>query len=273
MNKRSSASLPVKVILLVLVIVLSLLVLRPVLTDVHTYRPLISSIDERKTTVMDLVAASTAASAVITMIPDDVGTPIAEQLAELSKYFIVVLGALYLEKYLLPLIGFAVTSILLPIACVLLLVSLCRKHSAQVRKLGILLIAVSFVLVLVIPTSVLVSTSIEDTFHESIDDSLSAALQAEHALQSAEEEDKTIWETISEAAQSLIQGVSGAVEWAKTVLNRFVEAITIVLITHCVIPVLVLCFFVWLLKQVTRTFLPRPRAMLMAPNAEAARDA
>ena len=37
----------------------------------------IQSLDDKKTTVMELAAASTAASAAITLIPGDVGTPIA----------------------------------------------------------------------------------------------------------------------------------------------------------------------------------------------------
>ena len=37
----------------------------------------IQSLDDKKTTVMELAAASTAASAAITLIPGDVGNPIA----------------------------------------------------------------------------------------------------------------------------------------------------------------------------------------------------
>lgn len=60
----------------------------------------IESLDEKRNTVMELTAASTAASAAITLIPGDTATPIAEKLADLSTYFLVVLCAIYLEKYL-----------------------------------------------------------------------------------------------------------------------------------------------------------------------------
>ena len=67
----------------------------------------IQSLDDKKTTVMELAAASTAASAAITLIPGDVGTPIANKLADLSSYFLIVFSAIYLEKYLVTITGYA----------------------------------------------------------------------------------------------------------------------------------------------------------------------
>lgn len=50
---------------------------------------------------------ATATSALITLIPGDVGTPIAEKVADLSGYLLIVLCAVYLEKYLVTLTGYA----------------------------------------------------------------------------------------------------------------------------------------------------------------------
>ena len=60
----------------------------------------IQSLDDKKTTALELTAAATAASAAITLIPGDAGTPIADKLADLSSYFLIVVCAIYLEKYL-----------------------------------------------------------------------------------------------------------------------------------------------------------------------------
>ena len=48
----------------------------------------IQSLDDKKTTALELTAAATAASAAITLIPGDAGTPIADKLADLSSYFL-----------------------------------------------------------------------------------------------------------------------------------------------------------------------------------------
>ena len=53
-----------------------------------------------------------------------------------------------------------------------------------------------------------------------------------------------------------MQEVGGSVEakWGEknleNTLNRFIEAIAVMLVTSCVIPILVLLFFVWLVKLV-----------------------
>lgn len=44
--------------------------------------------------------------------------------------------------------------------------------------------------------------------------------------------------------------VTGAKVNLENTLNRFIEAIAVMLVTSCVIPILVLLFFVWLVKLV-----------------------
>lgn len=78
----------------------------------------IQSLDDKKTTALELTAAATAASAAITLIPGDAGTPIADKLADLSSYFLIVVCAIYLEKYLVTITGLAAFKLLIPIGCI-----------------------------------------------------------------------------------------------------------------------------------------------------------
>lgn len=77
----------------------------------------IASLDEKKQTVMELTAASTVTSALITLLPGDTATPIAEKMADVSGYLLVVLCAIYLEKYLVTITGYVAFTYLIPIAC------------------------------------------------------------------------------------------------------------------------------------------------------------
>ncbi len=61
-------------------------------------RPYLAALEEKQTTVLELSAASAAASAAITLIPGDVATPIADKLADLSSHFLLVLCAVFLEN-------------------------------------------------------------------------------------------------------------------------------------------------------------------------------
>ncbi|MFR5733484.1 MAG: hypothetical protein ACLUD2_17685 [Clostridium sp.] len=55
------------------------------------HKATIAALDEKKGTVLELTVAATATSALITLIPGDVGTPIAEKVADLSGYLLIVL--------------------------------------------------------------------------------------------------------------------------------------------------------------------------------------
>ena len=50
--------------------------------------------------ILGLLAASATTSTAITVLPGDAASPIAEKLMDLSTYFMIVLAAIYLEKYL-----------------------------------------------------------------------------------------------------------------------------------------------------------------------------
>ena len=52
----------------------------------------------------------------------------------------------------------------------------------------------------------------------------------------------------------LITGGTGS--FGHAVLNRFLEALAVMLVTTCLIPILVLLFFVWLVKLILGVELP-----------------
>ena len=229
----------------------------------------IQSLDDKKTTVMELAAASTAASAAITLIPGDVGTPIANKLADLSSYFLIVLCAIYLEKYLVTITGYAAFKILVPIACVFFSgYLLWRKEILRVVAQKFLLFGLA--VYLVIPASVKVADMIETTYASSIESTIETAKQTTDEIESETGESGQVDDKSSnEISQSdsdsdskenaggffsglfnkVQEGVSTATANVENVLNNFIEALAILLVTSCLIPILVLIFFVWLVKM------------------------
>ena len=229
----------------------------------------IQSLDDKKTTVMELAAASTAASAAITLIPGDVGTPIANKLADLSSYFLIVLCAIYLEKYLVTITGYAAFKILVPIACVFFSgYLLWRKEILRVVAQKFLLFGLA--VNLVSPASVKVADMIETTYASSIESTIETAKQTTDEIESETGESGQVDDKSSnEKSQSdsdsdskenaggffsglfnkVQEGVSTATANVENVLNNFIEALAILLVTSCLIPILVLIFFVWLVKM------------------------
>lgn len=237
MNQNSKKIL--SIVLPIIIALFSIFVLAKPASTPSTYKKTIASLDEKKTTVMELTAASTAVSAAITLIPGDTGTPIAEKLVDLSTYFLVVLCAIYLEKYMLTLAGYGVFKVLIPAICILFIVNVFRKSETcerLMKKIGIF----SLALVLVVPVSVKVSDFIQKTYEESINETISSAKEISDELE--DEEDKSLWDRITDGATSAVKKVEQS-------LNQFVEALAVLIVTSCIIPILVLVFFVWLMKM------------------------
>lgn len=250
LRERTRAGTVLRVLFWLALGAASLLLFRRLLCSVDTYQGIIAALDAKRATVFGLITASTAVSAAITVLPGDVGTPIAQQIIELSEYFIVVLGALYLEKYLLTILGFVCSVILVPGACLLSIVHELRPGSGWTKRLALTLLIVGIAGVLVVPASVAVSNAIDRTFHESIQGSIDAVIEDSAVLGGEEEQqDEGLWGAIAGAAQSVVSGASGALERAKQAVNHVIESVTVLLVTDCVIPVAVLLFFVWLSRQ------------------------
>ena len=250
---------------------ISFFVLGSHFSNPEAYTHTIESLDRKKDTVMSLVGASTGSSAAITLLPGDVGTPIAEKLMDLGSDFMVVLAAIFLEKDLLTILGFVSFRILIPVSCVSYAASVFVRHDRPffffLRQLAIKVGAFGIAAVLVVPASVGVSRMIEDTYQSSIDQTIEAAEQAsddaEALAQSeaeaagqgtaTEQQQTGLIETIQQlpqAIQQIPQTVVGVSQEAQRSVNNFIEALAVMVVTSCVIPILVLMFFVWLMRAI-----------------------
>ncbi len=249
----------VKVIISVVIAFVSIFVLARFATSVETHKETIQSLDEKKTAVLELTAASSAVSAAITLLPGDMATPIADKLADLSTGFLIVLCALFLEKYLVTITGYATFIFLIPGACALFAMSAFRKGHA-LEKLALRIAVFGIAIVLVIPVSVKVSDLIEKTYETSTDELVESAKQTAEEIEDGTEdgteetdegdEKKGFFSgLISEAKDGLLSATTGMVEKAERTLNNFIEALAVLLVTACVIPIVVMMLFIWLVKM------------------------
>ena len=218
-------------------------------TSPERYTDYVASIDEKTETVLKLMAASTVTSAGITAIPGDTATPIAEKLADFSEYFLLILCVLYAEKYLLTIIPYGVFKGLIPLTCALFIAG--RIWNPRLLdKQGFKLLLIGIALLLVIPLSVRTSDMIYNTYKESIDSTLASAeaLTDETTELSEAQQDPNV---LNRLLNRLSETTGGIVEKASSILNRFVETLAVMIVTSCLIPILVLLFFFWVIKQLT----------------------
>lgn len=276
---------------LLLVAILSITVVGKYVSAPENHQKTIASLDEKKQTVMELTAASTVTSALITLLPGDTATPIAEKMADVSGYLLVVLCAIYLEKYLVTITGYVAFTYLIPIACGLWIFNLIFAN-ATLRKLATKLVVFGLAISLVVPASVKISDLIGDTYQAQIEATIEDAKNTQSILEnsgvvddtnevgttgtgttgattgSAQEKNNSesgsasnIFDWAKDAISSAKDSVANVVEnvtvsteelvqKVENSLNHFIEAVAVMIITSCVIPMLVLLLFFWMVKIV-----------------------
>lgn len=252
----------------------------------ENHKTTIASLDDKKETVLELTAATTATSALITLLPGDTATPIAEKMADLSTYLLVVLCAVFLEKYLVTITGYAAFRYLIPAACVLFLINL-AVNNETIRKLASKLLIFGLAIFVLVPASVKMSDLIENTYRAQIESAMEEAKETQDTVGDVSDRESTTEtasdtqsdrkeqsanndttsdsgvfgfldkakDAISNAKDSVNDAVSNVavsseelVKKVENTLNRFIEAVAVMIITSCVIPILVMVFFFWLIK-------------------------
>lgn len=234
----------------------------------------ITYLDEKKTTALELCAGATALSAAITLIPGDTGTPIAEKLTDLSGYFLIVVSAIYLEKYLLTILGALTFRWLIPAAMIAIALYFGIRRDFF-WKLGVKILIFGLAVYAVIPVSVHVSQLIYNTYQESIDTTLAETenliSQTEENAQSSTESDQNSGDEgffaglVDKAKDTIEQAkdtASIATEQFKYMLNKFIDGLAVLIVTTCLIPILVMVFFMWIVKMILGTAITQPAAMV-----------
>lgn len=242
----------------------------------EAYKGTIASLDEKRNVVTGLMTLSIATSTAITAIPDDIGTPIAERLVNLSEDFLIILTAIYLEKFLLTTFGFAAFRILIPIGCLLGIAAILMVGRAGTRsvvgRIAAKVVLFAVVIAVVVPVSIFISDKMEETHSVSLASMLeevegsaaetedAAATSTEDATANGQEEgaqkEGNVLQRLFSGASNFIDSTASAVatsldktkDKALHLLSTLTDSLALLIITSCIIPILVLLIFLWLVK-------------------------
>lgn len=255
--KKQKLTAIIMISILVIISVVSIMWAAPKYSDPEERIDSIEYLDSKRNTVLTLAGAATASSTALTLLKDDWATPVANELAELSIYFMIILAAIVLEKYLITLSGLIFFQYIVPIVCVLLICNIIWKNMEWTRVMAFKFLAFGLALFLLVPSCVQVCQVIENTYDTSIQAAIESAQNATEFTKPENEEEKNIFE---KALSSVTDTLTAAAESVKNILNNFIEAIAIMLITSCVIPILIIVIFVWIINSLTglNITLPQP---------------
>lgn len=243
-------------------------------TSVDTYRGVLGTLNEMQRKALALTGTSTALATGAAAIPGDATTPIANKLADVAGYMVIVYVAIIVEKYLLTLTGFVTFKILLPIGFAVAAVAgfLKTEWKSFAYRMAIKCIVLGILLWCLVPTSAWVTNWINDTYDNSQSIDTSILEEEENAEEEEETQDKEDREfSVSQALSDFANQVTDAVKETGKVasekmdefenaLNQMIESVAVMIVTTCVIPILVLMSFVWILKMVTGLNISVPTA-------------
>lgn len=263
--ERFNSKTLILVVALILVAILSIFVIAPFASSAKTHANSIKTLDEKKITVMQITAATAGSATALAAIPGDATTPVANQILKLSSYLLIVIGAIFLEKILITLTGFVAFKFLIPIACLLYAIYLFAEKDFF-KNLAIKLAVFGIVISLVVPVSISASNLIEKAYKNSINQTVEEAKNAQNEVNQAEgeeTEENNGWDkftsNVKESISNIGDTASKAIKKGEELLNKFIDAIAILLITSCVIPIVVLFAFVWLVKIIFNVNMPLPK--------------
>lgn len=203
----------------------------------------IEQLDKKIDNAMLLTASAATVSTVISLLPDDAGTPIASEVAEIAKAFVVVLAALYLEKYLITLMGFLAFGIVIPLACLIWIIGYWRdKETTRVFSARMLVCAL--ILYFAIPLSVKVSDVIYDTYEAS----LTQTIEASESIGYKQESDDAGF--MEKVTNWIVNAADNALSYVQDIFKHIIEAFAVMLVTSCVIPILIIVVTFWLMKVI-----------------------
>ena len=246
----------------------------PTAQNPESYEKTIETLDNLENKALVMTASSTALATAAVLVPGDVTTPIANKLADVAGYMVIVYVAIIMEKYLLAMSGLAAFKILIPIALAAIGISIFvngEKGKVTLHRLACKLALLGILLWALVPTSALVTNIINDTYdmsygvetelEEGVLESIDEIEAEEKAAEKSGEGEKgkfsikNLWSNIVDKTSNVTETVKGkvsdgVVEFQNS-MNKMIEGVAVMIVTTCVIPLCVLILFLWIVKNVT----------------------
>lgn len=264
LNKTSKVVL---VIMLMIVGMFSFVVMGNVLSEPETYKETIEVLDEKSNNVMALATSSAAMSTGLTMLPNDIGSALADEMANLTSTMMTILCAIFLEKYLLALAGAVTFKILIPLVCLLFVVYIFSKKEV-LKVVAVKILVLGLALVLLVPASTTATKFIDKTYDISIDENIN---QIDSVAGDINKEAKKDESKVKNWVNKATKGGKDLLESVKTVLKNLIEIAAVMIVTSCIIPIVTFAALLWLLNIILGIPIPRNKIMSFAKSGHKVR--
>lgn len=279
-NNNRSFIVFIKIVIALFIAILSFTCLSKFASSPEFHKKSIQVLDQKKITIMELTAGAATVAITASLLLGERTEPLSDKLMDLTSYFLIILCAVILEKYLLTMIGFLSFKIILPLAAILYIICTLIKNK-EIKKISYKLAIFSVVIFLVIPISVFISNLIEKTYADEIRIVLDSTKKITNDIKILNEESllndeetkniddeninndtdiigkalgiiskarDTIGATTSKIGNFILKSGSKLFNDLTRILGNLIEAIAIMLVTTCILPIFILLIFSRILK-------------------------
>lgn len=189
----------------------------------ETYKKTLAVLDEEKEAAFGMTAAAEGLSIAISFLPGDSGSPISNELTNITMLFAVSLCAIYLEKYMLTVAGFLTFGIFVPVSMILL-VGYLNKKTLWMKKLAVRFLLFGLAIFAIVPLSVKVSSIIKNTYEISWDNTLAMVEDSTADINKAAEAETDSEETSEDAVDNTVETEESTE--AQTEKEGFIDSVT-----------------------------------------------
>ena len=219
----------------------------------------LASIQHNMDTVTKFAGATLSSSLAVSMLPGDLGTPLANELAGMDKYFVFIMIVLFVER-LLVLKGIEIAfTWVISVACAVYVAGFLTRKDL-IRNFGYKLAILALAIILVVPCSTHIADSVAKDYMAYVDETITmteeGAAKVNNEVEENGNEDSGIWDKITGLVDSAKSGVEGMVDYFKDMIKKCINAIAILIITSFIIPILTFIFFKWLLQELFSVNVP-----------------
>ncbi|WP_155242828.1 hypothetical protein [Butyrivibrio fibrisolvens] len=200
---------------------------------------------------MAVTGATLGVSVAITFLPDDYASPLADTLADMSTYFVILLGMILFEKLLIMVGVPFIFRFIIPAGIILLIVYYI-SHKKIIRTIAYKILAFAIVIILAVPLGTSVSKWLCSSSLDYVNETVTQAQDGSDKIEEISESsssDKSFYETVSSVFDSAIEGVTDLFNYYKGIIQKFINTIAIMMLAYLVVPFVTFLLMLWFMNQ------------------------
>ena len=243
MNKKIIKK-SIAVVCIILIAYLSIFKVNDMVQNSKYLEGTVQSLENKKEDVQKLMLVTAGASTTISLLPGDFGTPIAEKFADLSFYMIIILTAVYLQKWLVAISGILLFKYMIPVACLVLIMYLLEFENEILKKIVIKLIVMSISVFLVVPLSSDLTSVVDKQTEVSIEQTTKKADAVRESIENKNKEANGDSNVLMKLINSISSGLKLYSVKLDEIFKNTCDLLAKMIFSSCIVPILVLLLLV-----------------------------